>query len=300
MPHVSFNQTRATLIGGIAILLWALLALLTSIARGIPPFQLLALTFGVACLVSLALLALRGREALARLRQPLPVWLTGVGGLFGYHFFYFVALNNAPPVEVSLIAYLWPLLIVLFGGRLRWFHLAGALCGLAGAVLLVTRGGQVSFQAQYALGYAAALACAFTWSSYSVINRRFGQVSTEVVAGFCGAVAALGLLSHILLEQWVTPAAGQWLAILGLGIGPVGLAFFAWDHGTKHGSLPTLGALSYGAPLLSTLLLIAFGQAEASWAVGLACALIVGGALLASRGLLRPALRGATAVADSD
>ena len=41
----------------------------------------------------------------------------------------------------------------------------------------------------------------------------------------------------------------------------------------------------YAAPLLSTLLLLAFGKAEASWIIGAACALIVGGALLASREL---------------
>src|SRR3546814_15002276 len=66
------------------------------------------------------------------------------GGLFGYHVFYFLALRNAPAVEASLIAYLWPLLIVVFsallpGERLRWFHVAGCALGLAGASLLVTK-----------------------------------------------------------------------------------------------------------------------------------------------------------------
>jgi drug/metabolite transporter (DMT)-like permease len=74
------------LIGGVAVLLWSLLALFTTGARGLPPFQILALTFAVAFLVSGSILALRGRAALARLRQPLRVWLLGVGGLFGYHF----------------------------------------------------------------------------------------------------------------------------------------------------------------------------------------------------------------------
>src|SRR3546814_1148446 len=71
------------------------------------------------------------RAAFARLRQPWPVWLTGIGGLFGYHALYFTALSHAPAVEASLICYLWPLLLVLFsallpGERLRWWHLAGA------------------------------------------------------------------------------------------------------------------------------------------------------------------------------
>ena len=44
--------------------------------------------------------------------------------------------------------------------------------------------------------------------------------------------------------------------------------------------------LSYAAPLISTLLLIAFGAGEASWIVGVACAAIVGGALLASKDVI--------------
>jgi len=45
--------------------------------------------------------------------------------------------------------------------------------------------------------------------------------------------------------------------------------------------------LAYAAPLLSTLLLITFGRAEASWTIALACILIVGGAVLASGDMLR-------------
>jgi len=291
------RRTRATLIGGIAVLLWALLALFTTWAAGIPPFQLVAMSFAVAFLVSTALLLLRGgRAALARLRQPPAVWLLGVGGLFGYHFFYFVALGNAPPVDASLIAYLWPLLIVVLsallpGERLRWFHLAGAVMGLFGAALLVTdgfsRGGLFAIEGRYTAGYLAAVACALTWSSYSVANRRFGKVPTDVVAGFCGAVALLGLLSHLVLERSVLPDATQWLAAVLLGLGPVGAAFFVWDYGTKHGNIQVLGACAYAAPLLSTLLLVAFGAAEPSWAIAAACALIVGGALLAGQELLR-------------
>jgi drug/metabolite transporter (DMT)-like permease len=159
--------------------------------------------------------------------------------------------------------------------------------GLAGAGLLVTKGGALDFDARYTLGYLAAAGCALTWSSYSVLNRRFGAVPTEVVGGFCGAVALLGLLCHLLWEATVVPQGLQWLAVLGLGLGPVGAAFFVWDYGTKHGNIQVLGALSYAAPLLSTLLLIAFGQAAATWQVALACLLIIAGAVLASKEMLR-------------
>jgi drug/metabolite transporter (DMT)-like permease len=292
------RRLRATLFGGVAVLLWALLALFTTWAGAVPPFQLLALTFAVASVVGLSVVVLRaGLGGLTVLRQPPAAWLLGVGGLFGYHFFYFLALGNAPVVDASLIAYLWPLLIVVFsallpGERLRWFHLAGAAMGLIGAALLVTRGQGLNFDPRFTLGYLAAVACALTWSMFSVVNRRFTAVPTEVVAGYCAVVALLGFGCHLAFEETATLSLGQALAVLGLGLGPVGAAFFVWDYGTKHGHIQVLGAMSYGAPLLSTLLLVAFGQARASWDVALACLLIVGGAVLAARELLFGRRRG--------
>lgn len=282
---------RATLIGFTAILMWALLALFTAASGKMPPFQLSALCFAIGSLPGLGVLLLRP-ERLALLRQPAKVWIVGIAGLFGYHFLYFTALRNAPAVEAGLIAYLWPLLIVvgsalLPGERLAWHHVVGALAGLAGTALIVARKG-VDFDSAYALGYGAALACAFTWSGYSLMTRRFEAVSTDVVTGFCLATSVLSLLCHLALEQTVWPQRpSEWLAVLGLGLLPVGAAFYAWDFGVKNGNIQLLGVASYSAPVLSTLMLVLFGFAEPSLAIGLACLLVTGGAVLASKDVIR-------------
>ncbi|WP_207477791.1 aromatic amino acid exporter YddG [Arenibaculum pallidiluteum] len=283
---------RATLVGSSAILMWSTLAALTALTGTMPPFQMVAVAFGIAFLVGIAGSLLRGGSPLGHLRQRPVVWLIGIGGLFGYHFFYFLAVKSAPAVEANLLNYLWPLLIVLFsallpGERLRWWHAAGALLGLAGTVLLVTRGGGFAVEVAYIPGYLAALACAVTWAAYSVLSRRFGDVPTDAVGGFCLATAVLALLCHLVFETTAWPQEGVgWIALLALGIGPVGAAFFVWDHGVKHGDIRALGALSYATPLLSTLLLILLGLAQGHWTVWAACGLIVGGALLASHDML--------------
>ncbi|WP_376703007.1 EamA family transporter [Mesorhizobium sp. ISC25] len=289
-------MARATLIGFSAVAMWALLALLTDASGAVPPFLLSAITFTIGTCVGLfARLLMPAADGAAKMpRQvkiPRKVWAIGIAGLFGYHFFYFTALRNAPAVEASLIAYLWPLLIVLGsalmpGERLAWNHIVGALLGLAGTVLIVTKGGGLAFDARYAFGYAMAAVCAVLWSSYSLLSRRFPSVPTSTVTWFCAATAALSLVCHLLLEQTVLPdGAGQWLAVLGLGLMPVGAAFYAWDIGVKRGNIQVLGAASYAAPLLSTLVLIAAGFAEPSWRILAACVLITGGAALAAKSL---------------
>jgi len=294
----SSSRLAATLVGGIAVLLWATLALFTTTAAEIPPFELVALTFAVAFLLFLGkwiiARAQGGAPVLSHLRQPPRAWLLGVAGLFGYHALYFTAFAHAPAVEASLIAYLWPLLLVLFsallpGEHLRWWHVAGGIAGFAGAVLLVLQkaGGGPGFDGAHALGYLAALGCAFTWSGYSLLSRRLGNVPSDAVGGFCGATAILGLLTHLALEPTVWPGPVAWLAVLALGLGPVGIAFFVWDYGVKRGDIQVLGALAYTSPLISTLLLVLFGRAQASAMLALACLLIVGGAFLAAKDIVR-------------
>lgn len=280
-------KLRGTLIGFTAILMWSLLALLTAASGKVPPFQMSAMTFAIGSLPGLLLFAVKPRR-LAHLHQPAKVWIIGIGGLFGYHFLYFTALRNAPAVEAGLIAYLWPLFIVvgsalLPGERLRWYHVAGALAGLCGTIAIVSRNG-ISFDGAYMLGYGAAMLCAFTWAGYSLMTRGFGRVSTDVVTGFCLATSALSLACHLGLETTVWPADGsEWAAVLGLGLLPVGAAFYAWDYGVKNGDIQIIGAASYAAPLLSTLILVASGFAEPDWRILLACLLISGGAALAAR-----------------
>lgn len=284
------GSLRATSIGMLAILLWASLALLTVHARGIPSFELLALTFGVAFLSGMAVLGARGREALRQIRQPAAPWFTAFFGIFLYHALYFFALSAAPAAQASLIAYLWPLLIVLLSAvaakeKLRASLLLGAALGLAGtAGLLIGRDGG-TLQPGSVLGYAAAFICAFVWAGYSVLNRRHGVTPSGMLVGVCGGVSLMGGVVHLVLERTVVPSSHQWLAVLALGMGPVGLAFFAWDHATKHGNLPLLGALSYLAPLVSTLLLVATGQTEATWPILAGVVLIVGGAVVATNRL---------------
>ncbi len=251
-------QRRGNIAGIFAIILWATLALFTVSTGKIPPFQLTFMAFSIAFLIGVIGWLKQGGNVLRYLRLPLRVWFLGIYGLFGYHFFYFLALKSAPSLEANLINYLWPLLIVLLSAflpneKLRWFHIVGSLLGFLGAFLLIGSNG-LSFSSEYTQGYIYALICAFVWSSYSVLSRYFGEVPTLAVGGFCGVSALLSLGAHMLFEETIVPTFMESLAVLGLGLGPTGIAFFVWDYAMKKGDIKLIGALSYATPLLSTLL----------------------------------------------
>ncbi len=292
---VSLTQPsiRATLLGLGAVILWGLLATLSILSGKIPPFQMAAMTFTVGTFVGLVWSRLNGIP-LSELRAvPWRAWALGIYGLLGFHVCYFYAIQSAPVIEVSLIMYLWPLLIVLFSGLLpassggsglKWWHIVGALLGLLGVgAILLSGSGKPEF-AGSALGIAAAFLSAFIWSSYSVTARLFAAVPSSAVTGFCAATAVGAAVLHALLETFIWPTGAlAWAAIIGSGLGPVGIAFYIWDEGMKHGDIRLLGVASYITPLISTILLAALGLGVANSIVWLAALLITAGALLASR-----------------
>lgn len=285
---------------GIAsILMWSLLAYFVASSGNVPPFLLLGLTFVVATFVGLVRFLFK-KPDFSTLKIPLPAWIVGIGGLFGYHYFYYVALQNAPVAEANIINYLWPLFIVLGssflpGEKLRLAHIIGALFGFAGAALLVGKGlfsaeaglGSVDNSQLYpniAYGYFAAILCSLIWSSYSVLSRALKKVPTDAVVFYCFVTAVLAFIAHGISEETIWPQGMlQWGAVLLMGLMPVGGAFYTWDYAMKNGNIQLLGSLCYFIPVLSTLILVATGTAQMSWHLGVATVLVTLGALIASQ-----------------
>lgn len=271
-----------------AILLWATLASLTVVSGRLPPFQTTAIAFAIGgSVIALAAVA-RGRTGF--MKPTLPSLALGIYGLFGYHALYFAALKLAPPAEAHLLNSLWALFIVLFaallpGHRLQMNHVFGALLGLMAAAILVwSTIGADGVAASSRLGFAFALGCALVWSSYSVASRLLADVPSESLVVSCLATSALAVACSFAFETWTPPAGpASWFALAALGAGPVGAAFLLWDIGMKQGDTSLLGVLAYASPVISTGLLVVLGLAEPTWALAVACGLMVAAAVVATR-----------------
>jgi drug/metabolite transporter (DMT)-like permease len=279
------KTSTAAMLALAAILLWSTLALAGAGLQEVPPFILLGVAFTTS-----------GMYALFRWRAwrvPLKVIIVGVAGIFGYHFLYFRAFAHAPAVEVNLINYLWPLLIVVLsplilpGYRLGWQHILGVLLGLTGAVLIAT-GGQFSLQTRFLTGYLLACCTAITWALYSLLTKRLPPFSTETVGVFCLLSGLLAWAVHFgsggTFADLAVLSPKVWLALILVGVGPMGAAFYFWDAALKRGDPRTIGSLAYLTPLLSTLNLILFSGQHMTWVTGAAMVLIIGGAVMGSMG----------------
>jgi drug/metabolite transporter (DMT)-like permease len=265
----------------ISIFLWASLAALGKQLGNLPPFLLV----GVALCIG-GIFGLRYWRNWANITYSRIV--LGIYGLFGFHFFLFLALKRAPAIETNLINYLWPLLIVLLAPvfmphtKLTVWHIGGGVLGFLGAMVL-TLGKAQGFEVQYAVGYSCAAVSAFVWASYSLLTRRMGPSPRGAVGLYCLVSGVLSLVCHAVFEPSANIGNRDWLWLLILGGGPMGLAFYTWDAALQRGDVHAIAALSYATPLLSTAALWLVGAGQLGWSAAAALILIVAGAVLAGR-----------------
>ena len=286
---------KANLYALAAICLWASLAALGVLLQHVPPFLLTGISLGLGSILAWPFVLQDRRHW----RVAPTMLLLGVSTFFGYHFLLFIGLRLAPALEVNLINYLWPLLMVVLaplyvpGLRLRGAHFMAAALGFAGAALAIwgagasADGGANRTPSIPGLGYLLALASAILWANYSLQTKRAevsGKRFPTAAIGLFGLLAGLlSLVCHWLLELPVQLTGHDWLLLLAMGLGPLGASFFLWDKALKLGDVRQIGILSYLTPLASTVLLMQVTGRALSWSVALAAALIIGAALLGTR-----------------
>ncbi len=124
-------------------------------------------------------------------------------------------------------------------------------------------------------------------SVFRIADWRVPAFPTAAVGGFClfSGLFSLGVyfLAGGSLETIAALTGRDWVYLVLLGAGPMGLAFFIWDAALKRGDPRVIGSLAYLTPLTSTLTLVVFGQRELTWVAVAAMGLIVGGAVIGSR-----------------
>ncbi len=280
------NNPSATLIGYCGLFFWTIGAVLVAHIENIPTFQALSIALGVSFSATAVYLTLTKRWFL--LKQPLPLWLVGITGVFGNDVLYIAAFKHAPAVQADLICYLWPILVIIFSGLLpketfSLKHIIAGLLGFLGIFFLIFEGQSfLNFKMEYLFGYALALGSAIVWSLYTLMARHYGNTRSEMIGLYCGFGMFFSIITHLQFETTVIPTQSQWLVLILMGLTTQGLAYFFWDYGIKKGNFKLLSVLSYGNPILSVFFLVICDFAQPSIFLCIACLLVTLGGVVAS------------------
>ncbi|MBP3731512.1 MAG: aromatic amino acid DMT transporter YddG [Mailhella sp.] len=206
-----------------------------------------------------------------------------------YSFSLYFSQGGRQTVEVGMVNYLWPCLIVLFavafnGQKARWWMLPGVLISFCG-IMLVLGGSGISpaeimrHVMDNPASYLLALAGAIAWAAYSNFTQAWANGHNPTLIIFAIDIVLFSLL-------WaggsgdIAQATGHGWISLALGAVAIGTPYAAWTYGAAKGNITLLAIGSYFTPVLSCLF--------ASWWLGAALsadfwkgvALVVAGSLL--------------------
>ena len=285
-PH----HTRATLIGLSAPLCWGMSVGLTrcltesfGMAAGLAVFNWVTCAF---------LLLVLGLPDLKKFSKKFLFLGVPMGNVYTICYCLSLYLADGPQqvVEVGMVNYLWPCLVVLFavlfnGQKVRWWLWPGVAACFFGLTLVL--GGERGIRPEELLAhirsnpwsYGLAFAGAVTWGIYSNVVRAWSNGQNPALIVFTidalmfTALWAMGYgeLSGGSLQGWISVVLG--------GIA-VGGAYAAWNYGVTHGNITLIGIASYFTPVLSCLFSSWWIGASISGPFWLGVAVLVAGSLV--------------------
>lgn len=289
MKMTGQNRTVfGTMVGFFAVLSWSIAAPIIVYASDVNSYLFIVVEEFTGFLIFLAYWLHRRINPMALIRQA-PVWYVpaGVFGISLHGVLWVVALQNAPPLEATLIIYTWPLMVVVFTALalrrpLRWVHGLGALLGLAGIVVLLSGGGAVFGGLVLVPGHFYAVGCALAWSLFSAASARYEGIDSSIT----GIILLCG--SALCLPLWIfsgAPGASwQSLAVVAVSAVATSLGYGLWSYGMQHGNAQLIGIASFMTPVLASLYLVILGQAAFSLSILLALILVMLGIAAARYG----------------
>ena len=134
--------------------------------------------------------------------------------------------------------------------------------------------------------YILAFFAACCFAAYSALRAKVSGGPADAAGAACGVAALVALCLHLVtgsgVEFEIEPKAI--LAMILIGVGPMGLANLLWDHGVRYGDGRVLSTLAYFTPVLSTLILVGLGLAALTTQVLIGGGLILGGIALSAAG----------------
>lgn len=241
------------------------------------------------------LLRARGLPGLTR-RDAIRVAAAGLFVVLGYHLFLNVGTRHTTAGVAALVVALAPAITVALSAamgleRIRVRHVAGLAVAFAGVVVVVALGSGQELSFESVRGPLLVLGAPISFAAYNVLLKpllgRYDLLALTAATSLAGTIGLLPLVRASTVDAVVDGPPQVLALILYLGILATLLGYIAWNAGLR-GLGPTRAVTyAYGIPPLAVLFGAVFlDEAVTAWLV-LGVVLVVGGIVLAQRGLPR-------------
>lgn len=284
------SRSRATLIGLMAVLLWASIV---GLIRGVS--QSLGAVGGAAMMYSVASVLLLFTVGFSRWRDFPRRYLVWGSVLFvAYELCLSLSIGYAntsrQAIEVGMVNYLWPsftmLCAIVFNQQKSNFLIVpGFLIAILGICLVLGGdqgldiGGMAANVRDNPLSYGLAFSGAVIWAAYCTVTARIAQGKNGITLFFMLTALALWI-------KYFTTGGGamhfsvEAMIYLAMAASAMGFGYAAWNVGILHGNVTVLAGASYFIPVFSAALAAALLRTPLSFAFWKGASMVCAGSIL--------------------
>ena len=289
-------RAHLALVGVVVVWAGSFSVIKAALDEGIAAIDIAILRYAVAAPgFAFILWRARGLPGLTR-RDAVRVAAAGLLVVVGYHLFLNFGTRQTTSGIAALVVALAPGMTVVLAAlagleRIRLRHVIGLSLAFAGVVVVVALGSGQSLSLESAQGPLLVLGAPLSFALYNVLLKPLlGRYDLLALTAASSLIGMIGL-APLVRPSTVDAATDASLEVVGvvvyLGVLATLLGYIAWNAGLR-GLGPTRAVTyAYAIPPLAVLIgAIALDEPITAWLV-LGGALVVGGIVLAQRGLPR-------------
>lgn len=222
------------------------------------------------------------------------LFFCSVFGVAANQLMFFKGLSLTGPLNAGLIMVTNPIFVLILGvlvlgEKLTWPKIAGVLCGLSGALLLILYSGKNAASGNSALGDSFILFNSLSYAIYLVmvkpLMRKYHPLTIMALVFAMGAILVLPFgwieLSHV---QWHTFSSKIWWAAAFVIIGTTFFAYLFNTLGLATLSPSVVSIYIYLQPLLAAGFALLLSEQRPEWIHLFSAILVFSGVYLSTGG----------------
>lgn len=260
-------MAKSVIYVSICVVLWALIPIVSKLGQdGLDNHQFLfwsslsSLIFFIG--ITLFNGSLAALKTISTRKWVFAVFL-GFLGTYLYYVLLYFGYANAPGMEVLIVQYSWPILIVILSlfilkEKLTLFKSLSIILGFIGVFFVITKGKITQLQFDNITVVGVVLFAALTFALFSVLSKKIILDDFSLLIIYFITATVISFISMLLFSEWKLPSSQNILPVIINGFFVNGLSYIFWIKALKSGEASFIAPFVFLTPVLSSILLILF------------------------------------------
>ncbi len=285
------NRAKGTIYVLVCVALWGLIPVVARLGQStLDNHQFLFWSSLVSFIVLISNAGLSGNLPEIKtysVKEWLQILFLGLLGTYIYYLFLYLGYSQARGLEVLVIQYTWPILIVVLSlfilkEKLTYRKVTALLLGFIGVVTVLTKGNFYQVDVSNPLVIFLVGAGAFCFALFSVLSKRVTKSPIVVVSLYFFTALIASFLSMLYFSAFALPSADEIFPILLNGVMVNGYSYIFWKKALHATEASYLAPYTYIAPILSAIYLVVIFDEPFLMIYGVGLLFIVVGGLINS------------------